>query len=250
MLLVVEDDEEMRQFLAKQLGLAYTVLQAVDGVEALEVLQQERVNLVISDVMMPRKDGMALCRDLRTNIETCHLPLILLTAKADVGSAVEGLEHGADAYISKPFELEFVEAQIASLLTNRRILQEKFAGEPLVKAETMVTDSADRRFLESLTNFITDNIDNTELNVDQLAAEMNMSRSTLHRKIKAVTGQTPNDYIRLIRLKQAATLLSSGKYLSSEVSLMVGFNSQSYFAKIFQLQFNVTPKEFADSHKG
>lgn len=248
-LLIVEDDDEMRQFLAKQLGYSYNVLQAADGVEALKVLDREIVSLVISDVMMPRKDGMELCRDIRANIETCHLPVILLTAKADVGSAVEGLEHGADAYISKPFELEFVEAQVASLLTNRRILQEKFAGDPLVKADIMVNDKADQRFLEALTTYINDNLANSELNVDQLASEMNMSRSTLHRKIKAVTGQTPNDFIRLMRLKQAASLLSTGKYQSGEVCMLVGFNSHSYFAKIFQQQFGLAPKEFADSHK-
>lgn len=249
-LLVVEDDDEMRQFLAKQLSFTYTVLQAADGVEAQEVLDRENVSLVISDVMMPRKDGMELCRDIRTHLETCHLPVILLTAKADVTSAVEGLEHGADAYISKPFELEFVEAQVASLLTNRRLMQEKFAGDPLVKADTMVCDKADQQFLETLTTFIIQHLPESELNVDMVASEMSMSRSSLHRKIKAITGQTPNDFIRLIRLKQAAAMLSTGQYLSGEVCTLVGFSSHSHFAKVFQQQFNVTPKEFADSHKG
>ena len=247
--LVVEDDEEMRQFLAKQLGFTYTVLQAADGVEALDVLDRENVNLVISDVMMPHKDGIELCRDIRSNIETCHLPVILLTAKADVGSVVEGLEHGADAYVSKPFELDFLEAQVASLLTNRRILQEKFAGDPLAKADIMVNAKADQQFLKNLTTFIKENIDNPEFNVEELSAKMFMSRSTLHRKVKAVTGLTPNDYIRIIRLKQAAALLSSGKYQVNEACTLVGFNSQSHFAKIFQQQFGLTPKEFADSHR-
>ena len=243
-ILLVEDDPEMLAFVGKQLKSSYTVVTAINGKEALTVLENESVDLIVSDVMMPEMDGFELCRTLKDDITYSHIPIILLTAKATLQSKIEGIELGADDYIEKPFSTEYLLARIANLLTNQEKRRKAFTSSPFVEAKTIALSKADETFLEKLTETIKKNISEPEFNVDSLASEMNMSRSSLHRKIKGIAQITPNEYIQLERLKTAAQLLQSGEYKINEICYIVGFNSSSYFAKCFQKQFGVLPKDF------
>ena len=243
-ILVVEDDPEMLSFIASQLSTAYKVSTATDGKEALNVLRDNVISLIISDVMMPEMDGFELCRILKTDIEHSHIPIILLTAKATMQSKIEGIELGADDYIEKPFSTEYLLARIANLLSNQDKLRQAFTSSPFVEAKTIALSKADENFLEKLTEIIQKNISEPEFSVDRLAEKMNMSRSSLHRKIKGIAQMTPNDFIQLERLKTAAQLIRSGEHRINEVCYIIGFNSSSYFAKCFQKQFGVLPKDF------
>lgn len=245
--LLVDDNDEILEFLERMLKSKYAILKAEDGAEALKVLEKESVQLIISDVMMPVMDGFELCKKIKSNVEFSHIPVILLTAKNAIQAKVEGLELGADAYIEKPFSKEYLQAQIASLLNNRNIIREYFANSPLIHIKSMAHSRADELFLETLHDTITKNIEDTDLDVEKLAEIMNMSRITLYRKIKAISVLTPIELINITRLKKAAELLAQGNHRIFEVSYMVGFSSQSNFARNFQKQFNVTPTEYMNS---
>lgn len=246
-ILVIDDDPEILSFVSKQLQNTYKIITATNGKEALDILETESVNLIVSDVMMPEIDGFELCKRLKNNINYSHIPIILLTARATLQSKIEGIELGADAYIEKPFSTEYLLVKIATLLTNLEKLRKAFTSSPFVEARTIALSNADEKFLDKLTETIKKNISEPEFNVDILASEMNMSRSSLHRKIKSIAQITPNEYIQLERLKTAAQLLQSGNYKINERCYIVGFNSSSYFAKCFQKQFGVLPKEFCSS---
>ena len=246
-ILVIDDDPEILSFVSKQLQNTYKIITATNGKEALDILETESVNLIVSDVMMPEIDGFELCKRLKNNINYSHIPIILLTARATLQSKIEGIELGADAYIEKPFSTEYLLVKIATLLTNLEKLRKAFTSSPFVEARTIALSNADEKFLDKLTETIKKNISEPEFNVDILAREMNMSRSSLHRKIKSIAQITPNEYIQLERLKTAAQLLQSGNYKINEICYIVGFNSSSYFAKCFQKQFGVLPKEFCSS---
>jgi two-component system, cell cycle response regulator len=246
-ILLVDDNEEILEFLERILNTKYSILKAADGQEAIKVLQTEAVQLVISDVMMPVMDGFELCKIIKTNVEYSHIPVILLTAKNTIQSKVEGLELGADAYIEKPFSKEHLQAQIASLLNNRNMIREYFASSPLVHIKSMAHSKADERFLEALNDTICANIEDVDLDVEKLAKIMNMSRITLYRKIKAISVLTPIEVINITRLKKAAELLAEGDHKIYEISYLVGFSSQSNFARNFQKQFNITPTEYMNS---
>jgi two-component system cell cycle response regulator len=244
LILLVDDNEEILEFLERMLSTKYTILKAEDGREALKILEEQAVQLVVSDIMMPVMDGFELCRLIKTNFEYAHIPVILLTAKTTIQSKVEGLELGADAYIEKPFSKEHLQAQIASLLANRNMIREYFASSPLVHIKSIAHSKADERFLESLNDTICANIEDAELDVEKLARIMNMSRITLYRKIKAISVLTPVEVINITRLKKAAELLAEGDHKIYEISYKVGFSSQSNFARNFQKQFNITPTEY------
>ena len=247
LILLVDDNEEILDFLERVLSSKYSILKAEDGSEAIKLLETEAVQLVISDVMMPVMDGFELCKIIKSNFEYSHIPVILLTAKNSIQSKIEGLELGADAYIEKPFSKEHLQAQIASLLNNRNMIREYFASSPLVHIKSIAHSKADERFLETLNDSICANIEDVNLDVEKLAKIMNMSRITLYRKIKAISVLTPFEVINITRLKKAAELLAEGDYKIYEVSDMVGFSSQSNFARNFQKQFNITPTEYMHS---
>jgi two-component system, cell cycle response regulator len=246
-ILLVDDNEDILEFLERMLKLKYDIFKAKDGSEALSVLDKETVQLVISDVMMPVMDGFELCRIIKSNVEYSHIPVILLTAKNGIQAKVEGLELGADAYIEKPFSKEHLQAQIASLLNNRKIIREYFANSPLIHIKSIAHSKADEVFLETLHETINRNLEDTDLDVEKLAQIMNMSRITLYRKIKAISVLTPIELINITRLKRGAELLAEGSHKVFEVSYMVGFSSQSNFARNFQKQFNLTPSEYMNS---
>ncbi|WP_374164854.1 response regulator [Arcticibacter sp. MXS-1] len=243
-ILLVDDNDEILDFLEDDLGDKYTIFKAFDGREALKVLSEEPIQLVVSDVMMPEIDGFEFCKIVKSNFEYSHVPVILLTAKNTLQSKIEGLELGADAYIEKPFSPEYLQVQIANLLSNRNKIREYFAKSPLVNIRTMAYSRADESFLEKLNVVIRENISNINLDVEHLASYMNMSRPTLYRKIKAISNLTPNELINVTRLKKAAELLQEGKYKIYEISDMVGYSSQTHFGRNFSKQFGMSPSEY------
>jgi two-component system cell cycle response regulator len=243
-ILIVDDEEEILDFLERMLRAKYSVFKAENGKEALNILANEAIVLIISDVMMPDMDGLELCSAVKANFEFSHIPVILLTAKNTIQAKVQGLEQGADAYIEKPFSKEHLLAQIASLISNRSMIREYFANSPLVHIKTMAHSRADEHFLETLNNSIEKNIDDPDLDVEKLAGIMNMTRITLYRKIKAITNLTPVELITVTRLKKAAALLVQGNYRVYEVADMIGFSSQSNFTRSFHKQFGMSPTDY------
>ena len=244
--LVVEDNPEMLSFVSRQLSHEYIVLTAVNGEEALRILDENFVNLIVSDVVMPLMDGFELCKTVKSKLDYSHIPIILLTAKTNIQSKVEGLELGADAYIEKPFSPEYLLAAIASLIKNRETLRQTFAKSPFVAANTMALTKADEELIKRLNEIILSNLHSTEFSMEDMAEMLNMSRSNFYRKIKGVLDLTPNEYLRIERLKRAAQLLKVGENRVNEICYMVGFNSPSYFSKCFLKQFGVLPKDFVD----
>ncbi|HCS72806.1 MAG TPA: hybrid sensor histidine kinase/response regulator, partial [Clostridiales bacterium] len=246
-ILIVEDNEELQSFLSEQLNKYYEIFTANNGLEAMEILKREIINFIVSDIMMPVKDGLELCNEIKSNIETCHIPIILLTAKTTLNNKIEGLNCGADAYMEKPFAMSHLFVQIRNLLESRKKLRQNFANNPYMATNSLPQNKADEDFLNKLTEVIRRNLDDDTFNIDDLAREVNMSRTSLHRKIKAITDQTPGDFIRIIRLRKAAELLIEGEYRINEICMIVGIRSLSYFSKSFQKQFGVLPKDFAKS---
>lgn len=242
-IMIVDDSEDILEFLSLDLGQTYNVLTAEDGSMALEMLKKETVSLVISDVMMPVMDGFELCEKIKSEVEFSHIPVILLTAKNTIQSKIEGLHSGADVYIEKPFSIEYLTAQIESMLKNRNKVKEYFANSPLASISSIAHSKKDVEFVENLGRYINENITNEDLDVDLIARHLNVSRPTLYRKIGSVTDMSPNEMINLTRLKKAAALLQEG-YRVSEVYHMVGFNTPTQFGRNFQKQFNITPSEF------
>ena len=249
-ILVVEDDPEMRGYLAKELAEQYNVLVAANGEDALQLVDKQRIDLVVSDIMMPGIDGVALCNRIKSTTEYCHIPVILLTAAVGMETRIETLQAGADGYIEKPFAIELLLANVANLFKNREIANRQFTQSPLTHFNSMVTGGMDQEFMERLHDIVMKHLAEPDLNIETLTTELGTSKSTLYRKVTANTGLNINEYIRVSRLKKAAEMLSSQKYRISEVAYMTGFSSPSYFATCFQKQFNVSPSAFVKGLKG
>jgi ligand-binding sensor domain-containing protein/signal transduction histidine kinase/DNA-binding response OmpR family regulator len=243
-LLVVEDNQELQHFLIGQLSPHYQVFSASHGLEALAVLDRESIGIVVSDIMMPQMNGFDLCEAIKSRIDYSHIPVVLLTAKNNLASRLEGLEMGADAYLEKPLSMQLLRTQVANLLKNREKIRTSFANSPLVSPQSMALTKADEQFLTKANELILQHLEDVSFGVDQLAEALHMSQSSLLRKIKGIAELTPNDFIRLVRLKRAAQLIEDGEHRINEITLMVGFNSASYFARCFQKQFGVLPKDF------
>ena len=248
-LLIVEDNPDLRNFLRQSLAESYRITEAQNGQEALETIAQEQPDLIISDIMMPVMRGDDLCQTLKDNMETSHIPIILLTALGDRESILHGLNVKADSYVVKPFDIDILKANIASVLTNKEILRKRFSQldyqtENLPK-EVQETPglSLDQEFLEKITKLVIKNL-GKDFNVDDLCLEMGMSRSSLYNKVKALTDHSPSDFIRQTRLKEGASLLRSKKYTVAEVSDMLGFSDPKYFTDIFKKYYGVTPSTY------
>ena len=249
LILIVDDNPEILDFISDGLIEKYTIIKALNGQVALDILKTESPQLIISDVMMPGIDGFELCKIIKTNFDYSHMPIILLTAKNTLQSKIEGLEVGADAYIEKPFSPEHLEVQIANLLTNRNKIKEHFASSPLAHIKSMAYSQSDEEFLEKLNSVIYNNIQNTDLDVEHVANIMNMSKPTLYRKVKAISSLTINELINITRLKVAARLLEEGDYKIYEVASIVGYSSQSHLGRNFLKQFGTTPTEYQHSKR-
>lgn len=243
-LLLVEDNETMRSFLTEKLQDLFITETAPDGKAALEILREHPVDIVVSDIMMPVMNGLELCKEIKADIELSHIPVIFLTAKNDLESKINGLRLGAEAYVEKPFSFNYLTTQIFSLLNNRQKEREAFSKRPFFPVNNMQMNNADKEFMDRIIAIIHENITDENFGVEKLAEILALSRSSLLRKIKVLSGLSPNDFIRLIRLKKAAELILDGKHRIGEICYLVGINSPSYFSKIFQKQFGVSPKEF------
>ncbi|MFV0468606.1 MAG: two-component regulator propeller domain-containing protein [Dysgonomonas sp.] len=246
--LVVEDNLEMLAFITDKLKEHYSIEKATNGFDAMKIIEEKSVDMVLTDIMMEGMDGFDLCSNIKTNVEYSHIPVVLLTAKNDLNSKIYGLEMGADAYIEKPFSVNYLITQLNTLLDNRKREKEAFMRKPFLPIQHIGQNKADEQFLKKIITAIEENITDTNFNVERLSEIVGMSRSSLHRKIKSLIDLTPVDFIRLIRLKKAAELIQSGQYNVSEVGYLVGINSSYYFIKLFHKQFGMTPKEFMNKH--
>ena len=248
--LVVEDNGEMRKFVAEEVNTLYNVYVAENGKVATEILGKESVQLVISDVMMPVMDGLELLHFIKSNEEYTHIPVILLTAKTTARSHLEGLEHGADAYIDKPFFMPLLMAQISNLISNRDNIRKFYFKSPIANMKSIAYSKTDEKFLDKLNTIINDNMRNPDFDVNMLAEMMNISRPTLYRKVRSISDLTPNDLIKMARLKKSAELLLAGEMKIYEIAEAVGFSSQSYFWSAFIKEFGVSPSKYVKDNMG
>lgn len=242
--LLVDDNPEILEVLGDELSETYEIVTATNGEEALNILKKIEIAVVICDVMMPVMDGFEFCRIVKSNLEYSHFPVILLTAKNTLQSRIEGLELGADAYIEKPFSVEHLLVQVANLISNRNKLRSYFALSPLANIKSIAHTQPDENFLEKLNEVILNNIDDQFLDIDKLSKLMNTSRTSLFRKINAISDLTPNELITITRLKKAAQLLTETDHKIFEIAYMLGFNSQTSFGRSFYKQFGMAPTEY------
>ena len=249
-ILIVEDNDELREYLRNTLSDDYTIQICSDGKQALDIVKEYMPNMIISDIMMPEMRGDELCHKLKNDIETSHIPIILLTALNNDRNIIEGLKTGADEYIVKPFNIGILRATIANILTNRSLLRHKYANLELNDGESDTacincSTDIDWKFISTVKKSVEDNMDNSSFTVDVLCNLLNMSRTSFYNKIKALTDQAPADYIRLIRLKRAAQLLKEQQHSITEVAEMTGFSDAKYFREVFKKHFNVSPSQYA-----
>ncbi len=242
-LLLIEDNMDVRNYIIEILNLDYQILEAKDGEEGISMALENIPDMIISDVMMPGKDGYAVCTTLKQDERTSHIPIILLTAKVTSEDKIEGLQNQADDYVTKPFVPQELQVRIRNLIESRKKLQEKFQRQLILKPSEMVVNSVEEQFIQKLLKIVEDHIGDERFGVEQLAGEIGMSRSQIHRKMMALINQAPNQFIRTFRLTRAMELLKKKAATASEISYQVGFGSPSYFTKCFREQFGFTPTE-------
>lgn len=243
-ILIVEDNTDIRQYLADELGRNYSVWQAENGEQALELLKKQPIDLVLTDVMMPVMDGLQLCKHIKQNLSTCHIPVIILSAKADIKEQLEGLQVGADDYIPKPFAMNVVAAKIRNLFRTRRRAIEYYSQSMDIEPEKIALNPMDEKLLKQAMEIMEKHMDDVDFTTDEFAREMCMSRSNLHLKMKALTGESTNEFIRKMRFNKACKLLKEGTYTIAEISTMVGFSTPSYFSTSFKKHFGCLPSEY------
>ena len=243
--LLVEDNVEVRMTICEFIAEYFEVLEVADGVEALEMLSAKKnIDLVISDVMMPRKDGVALCQEVKADINFSHIPFVMLTAKGGVESRIEGVDAGADAYFEKPVNLKLLLVTIRNLLSQKQKMKDYWAKNYFVENMQQAISQQDNIFMEKLIEVIEANIERSDIDVNYVASQLSMSRSKLYNKIRLMTGKSIVEFIRSYRLRKAARLLSEENLSIKEVMMRVGIESDSYFAKSFKAEYGVTPSEF------
>lgn len=247
-ILIVEDNPEILQYLSDELSKSFCVLEAQDGEEALDILNKQEIHLILTDVMMPVMDGLQLCKQVKQNLRTCHIPVIILSAKADLKEQLEGLQVGADDYIPKPFSLTVVTAKIKNILRTRHRTIQYYSNSMKIEPEQMGLNPLDEELLKKALTIVEKHMDDIEFSAEVFAREMYMSRSNLHLKMKALTGESTNDFIRKIRFNKAGQLLREERYSVAEVSSMVGYNAPSYFATCFKKYFGCQPSEYTKNN--
>lgn len=243
-ILIVEDNEELRRYLFNGLSALFNLIEAENGQKALEVLKENDVDLILSDVMMPVMDGVKLCKSVKQNLRTCHIPVYLLSAKVDIKYQLQGLQVGADDYIPKPFSMDVLIAKILNMLRTRYRIFEHYSNAAEIEPEKIANNAMDEELLRKAIAVVEKNMSNVEFSTEQFASEMNMSRSNLHLKLKAITGKSAIDFIHKIRFNRACQLLKEGKYTVSEISFMVGYNTPSYFSARFKKYIGCLPTEY------
>ena len=243
-ILLVEDNNDFRHYLQEELRRHFVVFEASDGEEGEAVALQQKPDIIITDLMMPKMDGIELCKRIKHNIDVSHIPIILLTASASVENEERGYKEGADAYMTKPFKWEILTARIHNLLAQRRQQQNEFKQNAEAEAKDVTISPADEDFLNKALRFVEKNMDNSEYSVDELSDDMAMSRATLFRKMRSVIGMSPTDFIRNTRLKRAAQLITEGRLSVTEIASSVGYSSPGHFTKSFKKEFGVLPTQY------
>ncbi|MEX0361457.1 MAG: ATP-binding protein, partial [Allomuricauda sp.] len=241
LLLLIEDNEDLRNYIREVLKDQYNILEAKDGKVGIQHALQHIPDIIVSDLMMPKVDGLEVCKTLKEDVRTSHIPIILLTARASQEDKIEGLKNLADDYLTKPFDNEELRVRIGNLIQLRSKMQAYFGAENQMLPKKVTLSSLDQLFMEKITAKLEEEISNPLFGVEELADTMALSRSQLYRKVKAITGLTPNEYIRVFRLHRAMDMLKQQGGTVTEISLAVGFQNPSYFSKCFQEQFNVSP---------
>tara|TARA_R110000822_G_scaffold76473_4_gene183881 strand:- start:1394 stop:2644 length:1251 start_codon:yes stop_codon:yes gene_type:complete len=242
-LLIVEDNGELRSYLKNELKNQYRILLAKNGKEGLELAKSALPDIIITDVIMPEMDGFEFCKRIKGDVRTSHIPLLMLTAKARIDDRMEGIETGADAYMVKPFDLRLLRLRLSQLITSRQLIFNKYFSVISDVPVNKNTTSLDKDFIEKVLNYINNNIDDPDLSVEVLASKLNLSRSQFYRKIKALTNQTANEFLRNIRIERAKQIIENGNTNISEVCYKVGFSTPSYFTKCFKEHFGILPTE-------
>ncbi|WP_304841756.1 hybrid sensor histidine kinase/response regulator transcription factor, partial [Phocaeicola sartorii] len=245
-ILIVEDNDDLRNYLVNMFKTGYNVQSCPNGKEALVIMREFNPAIIISDIMMPEMGGDEFCSVIKNDLEMSHIPIILLTALGDEKNMLEGLEIGADAYITKPFSVGILKATVKNILANRALLRQVYNSieDKEQNLPTNCTNNLDWKFIASVKECIKNNMENADFNVDMLSSLHHMSRTSFFNKLKALTGYAPADYIRMIRLQHAAQLLKQNKYTITEIADMVGFSDAKYFREVFKKYYNVSPSKF------
>lgn len=248
-ILLVEDNADLRALIAEALADDFLVVQAGDGLEALRQMEELEFDLVISDIMMPNKDGVSLCNDIKKDLNTSHIPVVLRTAKTSLESKIEGVDSGADLYFEKPIDLTYLKLSLLNIFRNRQQLKEHYAKNYYADTSELVTNEQDNRFLKQFVDFVETNMDQPQMDVNQIAEELGMSRSKLYSKVKGLTGKSVVEFVLNCRLRKAARLIIEENLTMREVMMQVGIESQAYFTNSFKKVFGETPTSFATKHK-
>ena len=249
-ILIVEDDNSLRNLLIDVFSPYYTIISATNGEEAIRTMEENMPDIIVTDVLMPGMSGIELCKRIKGDIDTCHIPVVLLTARTALEHKLEGLNTGADDYITKPFEINILLARCRNLINNRIVLQEKFSNQLQTSPQIFATNPLDKEFMDKVTQVIDKHIDNPKFNVNLFAQEMCIARTKLFTKLRGITGKTPNELILAIRLKKAANYLINQPEMSiTEISEKTGFNSQRYFSKCFKSAYSISPQAYRKGDK-
>jgi len=245
-ILIVEDNYELRNFLMDSLDEKFDVYEAADGEDGLMMVQDVLPEIVISDVMMPKMNGIELCRAIKSDVRISHIPVILITVLNSEKDKIEGLESRADDYLIKPFNLRVLELKISNIIENRQRLVKKYLNEIDPDLRFMARSRTDEAFLQKAAEIVEKHLTEPDFSAEDFSHEMGMSRSNVHVKLRALAHQSTTEFIRTFRLKKAAVLLMTGQYNISEVCFKVGFNNISYFNRCFKKHFGMTPSEYLD----
>lgn len=248
-ILIIEDNYDLRNYLKNLLSLQYRIVTASNGKQGLETALTIIPELVITDVLMPQMDGFEVCRQLKNDILSSHIPVIILTAFSEPDKQIGGLKTGADAYITKPFDENILLAQIENLLASRSKLREVFSVSDTAWEDGMNVLFSDKMLIEKATDIVENHLNDRSFVIDQLAGKIGISTSSLYRKLKVLTNQSPTEFVRYIRLKKAIRLMNEGNTNVDEIGFAVGFNSHSYFTSSFKKQFGKTPSEYINDLK-
>jgi signal transduction histidine kinase/ligand-binding sensor domain-containing protein/DNA-binding response OmpR family regulator len=243
-LLIVDDNKEILTYLQEYFGKTYEVTVAYDGMMALELLELQQFDIIISDVTMPELDGLHFCKRVKQNINTSHIPLMLLTARTETSQQIKGLEMGADDYITKPFSTNLLAAKVANLLRSRKRLKEYYSAGKEMVPENIAFNTLDEEFLKQAIQIVEEHLADSEFSVDKFSKEIGMSRSNLYLKLKAITGESAMDFIKRIRFKKAVELMQNKRYTIAQITYMCGFNSPSYFSTAFKQHYGCMPSEY------
>jgi DNA-binding response OmpR family regulator len=247
--LVVEDNKELNRLITDHFNEKYQVYSAENGLQALQIVKEHEIDLIISDVMMPEMDGLTFCKIIKNELTTSHIAVLMLTAKNSAEDRIDCYNAGADAFISKPFELAVLSARVKNLIHKRNQKAELFRHEQDITISSMEYNSLDEIFLKQCVRKVEENLSDESFDFDKFAIELATSKSTLHRKLKSLTGLSPGEFIKNVRMKHAVQMLNNNIGNISEIAYALGFNDPKYFSRCFKAEFDMTPKEWMDKNK-